>query len=208
MKMSSIIKTGFVVCAGVLIVIAVQAATENTVDTMTKAAKSEVDAVTKEAVRDYTMKDMKGCTMKDMHGCVAECMKNCDKNMTDMSAAMTALDEATKAIDAGDTVAAKVEIEKAQTLLKGIQDAQKKCMEKMPVINAQCPISGKQIEMMNVPANRTTMYKGQKIGFCSPACPAAWKMLPDTEKDAKLKTSMFKDIEQETMKKKVENYIP
>lgn len=188
MRVSSIIKTGFVVCAGILVVMAVQAATESSMDTMTKAAAKE-------------------CTMGEMHGCVAECMKACDKNMGDLAATMTALDGANKAIDAGKTAEAKTEIAKAHKLLKGIEEAQKKYMEKMPVCNAECPISGKKIDMMNVPADCTAMYKGQKVGFCSPACPAAWKMMPDAEKDAKLKAVMLKDEAKETMKKKVENVI-
>lgn len=186
-------KIGLLAIVGILALmgfVAVQAATENGVDTMVKASA-------------------KGCTMGEMRGCVAECMKTCDKNMGDLAAAMTALDGANKAIDAGKTAEAKVEIAKAQKLLKGIEQAQKKCMGTMPVCNAQCPISGKKLDMMNVPENCTTMYKGQKMGFCSPACPAAWKMLPDAEKDAKLKTSMLKDIEveKEMMKEKVENVI-
>lgn len=200
MKTLSMKKIGFLVIIGILAVmgfVAVQAVTEDAA--MKDAIKSEADVMTKTAVE--------GCTMKDMHGCVAECMKSCDKNMADLSAAMVALDEADKAIDAGDSVAAKVEIAKAKTLLNGIQDAQKKCMEKMPVCNMHCPITGKKIDMMNVPASLATMYKGQKIGFCCPACPEAWKKLTDAEKDAKLGAVKFKEIEKETMKKKVDDMI-
>lgn len=194
MKISGVIKIGFLVSVGIFAIVgfvAVQAATE--------------DGVMKDAMMKA---DVKACTMKDMHGCVAECMKNCDKNMADLSAAMVALDDADKAIDAGDSVAAKVEIAKARTLLNGIQDAQKKCMGKMPVCNTHCPITGKKIDMMNVPVNLTTMYKGQKIGFCCQACPETWKKLTDMEKDAKLEAVKFNDAEKEMMKKKVNDMIP
>ena len=174
MKMSTMIKTGFVLCIGILFVMAVQAAQ----DDMKGMAKTAMEY-----------------KQKSMQGCAAECVQKCDKNITDLSAAMTALDEANKAIDMGESAAAKIQIEKAQTLLKGINDAQKKCMDKMPVCNAECPISGKKIDMMNVPENLTTIYKGQKIGFCCPACPVSWQKLTDEEKNAKLEAVMPKGSE-------------
>ena len=184
MKIPNTIKIGIIVCASIFIAMAVQ------------AAQHDMEEIAKSA-KEYKQ--------KNIHMCAEECMKNCDKNMTDLSLAMTALDDANKAIDAGNTVAAKTEIAKAKMLLNGIKETHKKCMGKMPVCNTMCPITGKKIDMMNVPGNLTTMYKGQKVGFCCQACPVSWENLTDEEKDAKLETVKFSDTEKEMMKKTQED---
>lgn len=180
MKIPNTIKIGIIVCAGIFVAMAVQ------------AAQHDMEGIAK-ANKEYKQ--------KDMHRCDEECVKNCDKNMADLSLAITALDDANKAIDAGDTAVAKTEIAKAKMLLNGIKDAHKKCMSKMPVCNTMCPITGKKIDMMNVTENLTTVYKGQKVGFCCQACPVSWENLTDEEKDAKLEAVKFNDTEKEMMKK-------
>jgi hypothetical protein len=106
--------------------------------------------------------------------------------MDNIAAAKMALDEALKAIDAGNTMAAKSEIEKAKATLDKMQRSAEKCMQMMSCANDKCPISGKAIDSMNRPQELTRMYKGMKIGFCCQACPPAWDKLSDEEKDAKL----------------------
>jgi hypothetical protein len=130
--------------------------------------------------------------MKDMHECTMKCTMNCEKNMKETTEVMAMLDAAVKALDAGNTADAKIEIEKAQKMLKDMHMAQKKCMEKMPTVNDRCPITEKKIDMMNTPEDLTTIYKGKKVGFCCPNCPPAWDKLTDKEKDEKLAKVMFK----------------
>lgn len=60
------------------------------------------------------------------------------------------------------------------------------------VVNVVCPIMGTQIDPAKVPDSLTREYKGQKVGFCCGACPAAWDKLSDAEKDAKLKACLPK----------------
>jgi cellobiose-specific phosphotransferase system component IIA len=146
-------------------------------------------------------KQGKECTMQEMHECVMKCSMHCEKNMKETSEAIVLLDEAVKAIDAGNTDNAKKEIEKARTMLKEIHKTQKKCMEKMPTVNDRCPITGNKIDMMNTPENLIKMYKGKKVGFCCPACPPQWDKLTDAEKDAKLEKVMPKlPVKEEPMK--------
>ena len=54
------------------------------------------------------------------------------------------------------------------------------------VVNVRCPITGNKIDADHVAANLTTEFKGQKVGFCCGACPAAWDKLSDQEKQEKL----------------------
>ena len=105
-------------------------------------------------------------------------------------------------MDAGNTADAKMEIEKAKKILKEMQMAQKKCMEKMPTVNDRCPITGKKIDMMNTPENLTTLYKGKKVGFCCPACPPEWEKLTEQKKTPKLEKVMVKVPEAKNMQGK------
>jgi pectinesterase len=58
------------------------------------------------------------------------------------------------------------------------------------VVNSVCPIMGLKIDPTNVPDSQIREYKGKKIGFCSPTCPAAWDKLSDEEKDGKLQAAL------------------
>jgi len=136
------------------------------------------------------MKGMHTCTMEDMQKCTKTCVKSCQTNMEDVSEATVAVKAAMEAIDKGDTKAAKSELEKADKLLTTVHKSMKENIEKMPCVNAKCPISGKPIDVMDRPKDCTRMYKGMKIGFCCPNCPPAWDKLTDEEKDAKLKAAM------------------
>ncbi len=166
------------VCICTAVVIGLTAAKIVTADEPTDTAK-------KEAMNTHAMR----------------CTKLCQKNMEDISAAMTALDEAVKAIDAGNTAAAKAEIEKAKSMLAGMKMSIEQCMQKMPTVNDRCPITGKSIDMKNVPPDLTRMYKGMKVGFCCPACPPKWDSMSDEEKDAKLAEVMYKGHKEKMMRK-------
>jgi hypothetical protein len=137
--------------------------------------------------------------MKDMQECMMGCTKQCEKNMKATAEAIALLDGAVKALEAGNTAEAKKGIEKAKTMLKDVQVAQKKCMEKLPTVNALCPITGKKIDMMNTSEKQTTLYQGKKVGFCCPACPPLWEKLTDQEKEQKLGSAMPSTSEKEYM---------
>ena len=145
---------------------------------------------------------------KGMHKGDMKCAMTCQKNMEDLSSAMMSLDAAIKAIDAGDNTGAKADIEKARGMLADVKMSIEKCMAQMPVVNEKCPITGKSIDKMNVPADLTQMYKGMKIGFCCPACPPAWDKLTDTEKDAKLKDVVPRHKMKEKTKDAGESMMP
>ena len=138
------------------------------------------------------VKPVKECTMKDLYECTQKCTMICEKNTKNITEAMASLDKAVTAIDAANTADAKAEIEKAKMLLKDVQLAQKKCIEKMPVINDRCPITGKKIDIMNTPEHLTALYNGKKVGFCCPACPPMWEKLTEKEKAEKLEKVIAK----------------
>ncbi len=114
------------------------------------------------------------------------CYQICQANMQYVNAALVSLDTASGAIDSGDTVTAKAELEKAKTLLTAVKKSMGKYMSQTPVSNSICPITGKPVDP-NLPQSHTRMYKGKKIGFSSPACALVWDTLSDSEKDDKLK---------------------
>jgi hypothetical protein len=119
-----------------------------------------------------------------------DCVKTCQANTEHLTNAMAFIDAANKAMDAGDTAAAKTDLDKAKTLLTTIQQSTHQCMRQMPCANTKCPITGKAIDVTNEPEDLTCMYKGMKVGFCCPACPPAWDKLSDAERDAKLQKVM------------------
>ncbi len=123
---------------------------------------------------------------RDMNKIITDSVKRAYANSQDIDAVMMALNSASEAIDAGDTAAAKQKLDEAKQFLQTVQKSNKQYLEKAPVANAKCPISGKAIARADVPAEWTRMYKGQKVGFCSTACPAAWGELSDAEKNEKL----------------------
>jgi hypothetical protein len=127
---------------------------------------------------------------EQMHKCTNMCVERCETNMKDVSEARAAIQGAIEAMDKGDTKAARSELEKADKLLTTVHESMEENVEKMPCVNAKCPISGKTIDMMNRPKDCTRIYKGMKVGFCCTNCPLEWDKLTDAEKDAKLKEAM------------------
>jgi len=128
-----------------------------------------------------------GKTIECLHKCTVCCVKKCQANMEDISTAKAAIKAAIEAIDKGDTKAAKSELEKAENLLKKVHECMEQTIGEMPCVNRRCPMMGNSIDMMSCPKERTCMYKGMKIGFCSQGCVAAWEKMTEAEKDAKLK---------------------
>jgi hypothetical protein len=124
---------------------------------------------------------------KGMHKCMMSCVKDCNASMDDIASAKAAIKAAIEALDKNDLPAAKAELEKADKLLSKAHKCMKENVDKMPCVNGKCPISGKEFDKMNAPADHTRMYKDMKVGFCCAACPTEWDKLTDEQKDAKLK---------------------
>ena len=65
-----------------------------------------------------------------------------------------------------------------------------KTMGMKGIVNARCPITGKELNPQNVPEKLTRMWKGKKIGFCCDGCPEQWDKLSDEERQKKLDAAM------------------
>ena len=198
MKNTRMAKIGLILGIGITVTLGYLAVTVMAAekDMMKSGGMMESGGMMKEG---GMMNPGKECTMKDMQQCTMTCTAYCQENMKQASEAMMLLDEAIKAIDMGNTADAKKDIEKAKMMLNEMSVSQKKCVANMPTVNDHCPISGKKIDMMNTPENLTTIYKGQKVGFCCPACPPAWDKLSDKEKTEKLDKVRYKAPEKEKM---------
>ena len=140
----------------------------------------------------------KRLSSRDMNRIIADSVKKAYTNSRDIDAAMQALNAASEAIDTGNTAAAKQMLEEAKQFMQTVQKSTKQYLEKAPVANAKCPITGLAITRTDVPADRTSMYKGRKIGFCSAACPAEWGKLSNAEKSDKLKLARPKKRRKKT----------
>jgi hypothetical protein len=155
-----------------------------------RAAEEPNKMTMSESKNEEAMESKHKEKMEKMHKCTEMCTKKCQTNMMDISEAKASIKMAIEAIDKGDMAAAKSELEKADKLLTTVHKSMEENIEKMPCANSKCPISGKEFDNMNVPKDRTRMYKGMKIGFCCPMCPPEWDKLTDEQKDAKLKEVM------------------
>lgn len=165
-----------------------------------KDAKEEAKAI-KEAPKDTSARDAVKDKMREqmqdrMHRqkrlqeCGTSCGQTCGGNMDAIAQAMTAVDEALKAVESGDKAAAKTQLAKVKELLTQVQGKIKAQMDMLPAVNLRCPITNEYIKGMDLPADQCTTYKGQKVGFCCPACKPGWDKLSDAEKEAKLKASI------------------
>jgi hypothetical protein len=72
----------------------------------------------------------------------------------------------------------------------GLSDVQKEAKLKQhqaqAFINTACPIMGTPIDPDKVPSHLSREFRGQKVAFCCPGCPAQWDKLSDSQKQAKL----------------------
>lgn len=72
----------------------------------------------------------------------------------------------------------------------GLSEAQKEAKLKQhqaqSFINTTCPIMGSPINSAKVSSSLVREFKGQKVAFCCPGCPAQWDKLSDAQKQAKL----------------------
>lgn len=99
--------------------------------------------------------------------------------------ALKALNSASAAMDSGSTQQAKTDLAEAQKNIQSIKTQMGKMQQQMPCANVCCPLSGKPIDMTNVPKEKTRMHKGVKLGFHEKADMAVWDKMSDAEKDEK-----------------------
>jgi len=121
--------------------------------------------------------------------------EKCKQHMGKIASISTALDKAKADVESGDKDAAAQLISKAQKMLAEIQaDMKGPCpmckAVKVTVVNARCPMLGTVLQPDLVPEGLVRVFKGQKVGFCSPACLPAWDKLTDEQKQAKLQAVM------------------
>jgi len=175
---------------GVIAAISIIATTVIHAEEKPSIIQQSIDALQTEAMKDSVKQQIVESIDKKVVNEIPEgndiCYQICQTNMQYVNAAMVSLNAASGAIDSGDTVTAKAELEKAKTLLTAVKESMDKYMSRTPVANVYCPITGKPIDP-NAPEDQTRMHKGKKIGFSSPACSLVWDTLSDSEKDAKLK---------------------
>jgi hypothetical protein len=96
-----------------------------------------------------------------------------------------AIEKALKAVEQGDTKTALAELNKAKMMAAEISLALGKLV-KPKFANARCPMMGSPIDPNKVTEDLIRDYKGQKVAFCCPGCPAQWDELTDARKAAKL----------------------
>ena len=122
--------------------------------------------------------------------CGADCTKPCcaAKNTAadapargaHLRGALAALDDAHKAIEAGDKKAALKGLDRARGLIQAHHHTVTGRLAAMPpAVNTTCPMSGKPIQPAFIRA-----YKDHGIGFCGPGCAATWDGLPQSSRAA------------------------
>ncbi len=102
-----------------------------------------------------------------------------------LPAVLKSIDEAVRAVKAGDSKAALNELHKAKKLIAAVNEAIGRYV-KPKFVNNRCPIMGTPIKPGKVTKNLIREFNSQKIAFCCARCPAKWDKLTDTERQAKL----------------------
>jgi hypothetical protein len=128
---------------------------------------------------------------------------SCEKGMgKGLQQAMTKIEAAEKALEAGDTKAALAAVKEAKAELARMNEARKHKhhakadskdaaqADQPDVVNSTCPIMGSKIDAGKVPQHLYRVHDGKGVGFCCGGCPKAWDKLSDEEKSAKLKAAM------------------
>ena len=104
----------------------------------------------------------------------------------DFPEAILSIAEAVKAIQSGDRQTELTELSKALEKLITVHKAMESQVKLQYANSLHCPIMGSSIFINMVDINLTRDYKGQKIAFCCPGCPAEWDKLTEAQKQAKL----------------------
>jgi hypothetical protein len=111
----------------------------------------------------------------------------CQKNQDTLQNVATSLDKADQALQSGDMTAAQKEVSTSLAAIQATQKTMEKMMKEMPAANVCCPLSGKPIDITNLPSDKVRMHKGVKVGFGNKADMAQWDTLTDAEKEEKIK---------------------
>jgi hypothetical protein len=107
-----------------------------------------------------------------------------------LHAALTAIDKATLAVESGDKEAALAALAGARKLVAAAAGrptgAAAAARPRRRFVNDRCPMMGTKINPAKVPASLTRTFRGEKVAFCCPGCPAAWDELTDVQRAMKL----------------------
>ncbi|MGC9455837.1 MAG: hypothetical protein ACP5HU_13400 [Phycisphaerae bacterium] len=120
------------------------------------------------------------CPMK-AHGAGALAYEQTPK----LAEALAAVGKAEQAVQAGRSEEALKALAEAKELLEESHQALSEHVP--PVVNERCPVMGNPIDPENLSAENTRLYRGKRVGFCCPACPAKWDEMSDEEKQEALK---------------------
>lgn len=124
-----------------------------------------------------------------------------------LAEALAAVEKAEQAVRDGETDEALKALAEAKELLAGSHKALSKHVP--PVVNDRCPIMGNAVDGESVEPRNTRLYRGKRVGFCCPACPAKWDEMSDEQKHRALKEAgAAKDDKSETDAGVVNNRCP
>ena len=134
-----------------------------------------------EAEGEKALKCGMKCGMKKGKGCSA------GKLYTEcLPMVSSSVDEAVKAVEAGNKDLALTELKKIKDMLSRIENCMKMQM-KPKYMNSKCPVMGAPIDPNKVTDELVREIDGKKVAFCCGGCPAIWDKLSEEEKQAKLK---------------------
>ena len=103
-----------------------------------------------------------------------------------------AIDEAIRLLQAGDSKAALVQLQKAQKATNHVKTVLSAHI-KPAFVNVRCPMMGSPIHPDKVTPQLTREFKGKKVAFCCGNCPKMWDQLTDAQKEQKLSQALPKD---------------
>jgi hypothetical protein len=104
----------------------------------------------------------------------------------DFPLAISSIDRAVKAIQAGQKQTELAELNKALSKLTEIHKALGTHVKLQFANNFRCPIMGSPIKKDMVKESLIRLYNGRKVAFCCASCPAEWDKLSDADKQAKV----------------------
>lgn len=123
-----------------------------------------------------------------------ECSVECaDK----MSAVSQHLEQAVKALEAGEKASALAHLKAAQGTVRDMHHTCSACMDRgkhaaaatsaaKEYANTHCPIMGGKIDPAKVTPKLTREWQGKKVAFCCSPCIDKWEKMSDEEKKAAL----------------------
>jgi|GEM_PF-1847802 len=123
---------------------------------------------------------------RSMQQCAVQCMRTADADIRRINEALASTEQAAKAVEADNAALAQRQIDKAQATLLLVRKTLTNMQQQLPCANVACPMSGQPIDATTVPAERSRMHKGVKVGFGEGADLEVWERLSDAEKEEKI----------------------